>query len=196
MSKTTPLSPAVFSGQPLPLVDGRSLVAAKEAAARAERGRARICLHQDPGDPVQDMVIVHTARSFDRPHRHLDKSISILVLEGALLIPLFNDEGQVVERIELSEMGGDKPFLTRLSGVEWYSCIPLTDPVNPWKALSRKTAIFIRNGHRRKARNWRVFYGRRQESPPPGPECPLPLAAAVCRNNQKMKVRNDALSRV
>jgi cupin fold WbuC family metalloprotein len=101
----------------------------KEAAAQAERGRARICLHKDPGDAVQDMVIVHTTRSFDRPHRHFNKSISILVLEGALLVPLFNDEGHVVERIELSEMGGDKPFLVRLSGTQWHSCIPLTDPV-------------------------------------------------------------------
>ncbi len=165
MSKTTPLSPAVFSGQPLPLVDGRSLVAAKEAAARAERGRARICLHQDPGDPVQDMVIVHTARSFDRPHRHLDKSISILVLEGALLIPLFNDEGQVVERIELSEMGGDKPFLTRLSGVEWYSCIPLTDPVVIFESME---GPFEKDGD---------FYP--QWAPPEGPELESFLRAAA-----------------
>ncbi|MBF0156823.1 MAG: cupin fold metalloprotein, WbuC family [Magnetococcales bacterium] len=134
----TPLSgqSVVFAPQPRPLVDAAMLSRLKSAAEIAPLGRARLCLHRDHDDPVQEMIIVHTRRSWDRPHRHRRKSISIMLLEGRLRLPLFADDGQVITCLELGTMTSALPFMTRFSEGEWYACVPVTEPVVIYEALT------------------------------------------------------------
>ena len=129
------MSSVIFSPQPFPLVGGDTLEKLKKEALKAELGRARVCIHVDHDDPVQEMVIVHSRRSYDRPHRHVDKSISILVLEGVLRVVYFDDRGGVKRCFELGDTASGKPFLTRFSQGEWYSCVPVSDPVVIFEAM-------------------------------------------------------------
>ncbi len=126
---TTIPSVALFTPQPQPLIDQERLEHIKKVARSSELGRARLCLHPDHDDPIQEMIIVHTRRSLDRPHRHRHKSVSIMILEGVLRVPVFNDDGSVRRLIVLGERQGNRPFLTRLSHGECYACVPETDPV-------------------------------------------------------------------
>ena len=119
----------IYCDEPSPVIGSDMLIRLKSAATRAKAGRARICLHGDHADPVQTMLIAHSIRSLDRPHRLLNRSVSILVLEGRLLLVVFDDTGRSIEHTELVAFGKKKPFLARLSQGEWFSCVPLTDPV-------------------------------------------------------------------
>ncbi|MBF0381749.1 MAG: cupin fold metalloprotein, WbuC family [Magnetococcales bacterium] len=129
------MSSVHFAKQPFPLLDKTLITQLKKDALKADLGRSRICLHQNHDDPIQEMVIVHTSRSLDRPHRHEGKSISIMVLEGVLYIPIFDDKGKVINCFELSTSDSEKPFLIRLSLGEWYACVPKTDPVVIFESL-------------------------------------------------------------
>ncbi|MBF0454440.1 MAG: cupin fold metalloprotein, WbuC family [Magnetococcales bacterium] len=126
----------IFSPQPFPLLDRKTLDLLKKEALTAELGRSRACIHRDHEDPVQEMVIVHSRRSLDRPHRHEGKSLSILVLEGVLRVPHFDAEGRVIRCFEMGTPASGLPFLTRFSLGEWYACVPMTDPVVIFEAMS------------------------------------------------------------
>ena len=42
--------------------------------------KIRLCSHESVCDPVHDMFIVHTKGTYVRPHRHINKAESILIL--------------------------------------------------------------------------------------------------------------------
>jgi cupin fold WbuC family metalloprotein len=130
------MSATHFAKQPFTLLDKTFIAQLKKDALKAELGRSRICLHPNHDDPIQEMIIVHSGRSLDRPHRHQNKSISIMVLEGVLRVPVFNDSGRVIKCFELSTMDSGSPFVTRFSLGEWYACVPMTDPVVIFESLS------------------------------------------------------------
>ncbi|MBF0192932.1 MAG: cupin fold metalloprotein, WbuC family [Magnetococcales bacterium] len=129
------MSATNFAKQPFALLDKTLISHLKKEAIKADLGRSRICLHTTHDDPIQEMIIVHTGRSLDRPHRHHGKSISIMVLEGVMRIPIFDDYGTVKNCFELSTISSGAPFVTRLSHGEWYACVPISDPVVIFESL-------------------------------------------------------------
>ncbi len=90
----------------------------KRRALESPRRRARVCLHQSSDHLTQEMLIVFHRESFMPPHRHPpSKSESYHVVEGSLLVFLFDDEGQMLRSLAL-EAG--KSFLYRLSAPFWH----------------------------------------------------------------------------
>lgn len=61
------------------------------------------------------MLIALDRGTYVRPHRHPDKSESFHVVEGALSVVLFGDEGQVRETIPLGEYASGRAFYYRLA---------------------------------------------------------------------------------
>ncbi len=78
-----------------------------DQAEKSPRLRAHHRFHTADTDPVQRIMICAKAGSYIRPHRHpgADKWEFILAVRGRLLFMLFDDAGQVTERIELSPGG-------------------------------------------------------------------------------------------
>jgi cupin fold WbuC family metalloprotein len=76
-------------------------------ADASPRRRAHHRFHASDAEPVQRIMICAKAGSYIRPHRHpgVDKWEFILVVRGRLLFLLFDDDGRVTERIELSPGG-------------------------------------------------------------------------------------------
>ena len=72
-------------------------------AAASPRLRAHHNVHEAATDPVQRFFVVATHDSYFRPHRHLTKIETALVLRGRLDVVTFDDAGAVVARYAMGE---------------------------------------------------------------------------------------------
>src|SRR5439155_12673339 len=91
--------------------DGMELF--EQQAARNPRHRARLCAHKDIENRIHEMFIALTKDAYIRPHRHLNKSESFHVIEGAATVVFFDDAGKIEEIIEIGDYRSGKPFYYR-----------------------------------------------------------------------------------
>lgn len=87
----------------------------KRTALASPRKRARICAHRSNDDALHEMIIALVASSYVHPHRHLDKAESFHIIEGEVDVAVFDEEGSVVDVIELGGPGSGRRFYYRLS---------------------------------------------------------------------------------
>jgi len=92
-------------------------------------------MHFDHEDPVQEMLIALGRNCAVMPNRSVGRSESLQVVKGELLLIIFDDNGNVVKRVEMGPAGSDKVFLYRLSSTPWHTMIPLTKMVVVHEAL-------------------------------------------------------------
>lgn len=97
----------------------------KHRARQAPLRRARLCLHLTQADQVQEMVVALCHDSYCAPHRHSGKSESLHMIEGELLVALFDENGQVERRLRLG--GAGQPFLYRLARNQWHMPLALSE---------------------------------------------------------------------
>jgi cupin fold WbuC family metalloprotein len=121
------MSVQFFPGQEIIEVRPEQTGELKRAAAAAALKRARLCLHHDHADQVQEMVIAFRRDSYVRPHRHRGKTESFHVIEGELEVVFFDDGGRVTRRLRMGPPGSGRPFLYRLSSSLWHSVLPLSE---------------------------------------------------------------------
>jgi cupin fold WbuC family metalloprotein len=120
--------PATFNSRgPITEVGAEWLPRLKREAARAELRRARLCLHQSTTDTVQEMLIALCQDSLIHPHRHLDRSESFHVVEGELVVLIFDSRGGLKKRIPMAPIGVGKQFMYRLSSPDWHTVVPLSE---------------------------------------------------------------------
>ena len=60
------------------------------------RKRIRICTHPDIGDNIHEMIIIHASGAYITPHKHIGKSESFHIIEGVLLVVIFDILSTVV----------------------------------------------------------------------------------------------------
>lgn len=101
----------------------------KKEADDSPRSRARLCLHESEEDEIQEMLIVFSRDAQIKPHRTLNKSESLNIIEGELHILIFDNHGNVTSTIEMGSPGSGKAFITRLSASPWYTYVPLSDHI-------------------------------------------------------------------
>ena len=99
LSKQTPLA--------LDKTDIERLV---DLGTRNIRQRVRFCSHSVPQEPVHEMFIVHPKGAYVRPHKHLNKAESMLVLEGEVDYVIFEEYGTVENVISMGDYPSGKPF--------------------------------------------------------------------------------------
>ena len=75
------------------LGDGEAIRFLKQRAGESARRRARLCCHAGPDALLHDMLIVMQGGAYIRPHKHLKKSESFLVIEGTGHLCTFEDDG-------------------------------------------------------------------------------------------------------
>ena len=56
------------------------------------------------------MLIIHPQDAYVRPHKHVNKNESMLVLHGDVDYIVFTDAGDVLERTEMSDLQSGKVF--------------------------------------------------------------------------------------
>lgn len=100
-----------------------------ERASHESLRRARVCLHNNHEDQVQEMVIAFCRDSYIPPHRHLNKSESFHMIHGEIMVVLFDDDGNVVQLIQMGEITSGKTTIFRLNSCQWHMIIPLSNVV-------------------------------------------------------------------
>lgn len=116
-------APAVWLGAEGLQVVSSQLIADLSAVA-AERGRARMLLHRDRGDPLQQMVIALRGRAYIRPHLNDRGFKSWHVLRGQLLFCVFAKDGRLRDS---SVLGADSAAAVRLNEPVYHTLVPLSD---------------------------------------------------------------------
>lgn len=77
----------------------------KRQAAASPRRRARICAHLFATDRLHEMLIALKSDGFIRPHKHLARVESFQVFEGSADVVVFDDDGQVIDVVAMSDQG-------------------------------------------------------------------------------------------
>jgi len=105
----------LYPDDPVVTLQWADLEEMKARAQRNPRKRIRFCSHRSPDDALHEMFIIHTDETHVRPHKHLGKAESFSVLEGAVDVILFDDDGEVTDVFPMGIRGSSKPFYYRLA---------------------------------------------------------------------------------
>lgn len=112
------------------LIESDLLNSLARSAEESPRQRSHHNIHENLSDTVQKLVVAATARSYFRPHRHIDKSEFALVLRGRFAVFLYNDKGDITH---IQIIGNN----TDITGLE----IPANTWHN-WLALDEENIFF------------------------------------------------------
>jgi cupin fold WbuC family metalloprotein len=115
-----------FCGQASSACDSRTVEFLKRAAASSPKHSARLCMHRSPDDPTHEMLIALSRDIVVRPHRHVGKSESYHIVEGALDLIVFDDAGEPESVVSLATPEHGLAFHHRLNEPKWHSLIVKT----------------------------------------------------------------------
>jgi cupin fold WbuC family metalloprotein len=101
----------------------------RSVALSSSSGTARVLLHGNPDEELHEMLIVHSAGHYIRPHINDRSAKSFFVLDGAMVVVLFNDEGTINDHIHLGRFGSGSGFLLRLDDPVFHTVVPISDTV-------------------------------------------------------------------
>jgi len=108
-------SEVLYAADAVVTIDAAGVAQLKRDGEQNARRRIRLCAHRSIDDPVHEMLIVHTNDTYVRPHKHLSKSESFHVVEGAVDVVIFDDGGSVTDVIEMASFHSGHPFFYRIA---------------------------------------------------------------------------------
>jgi cupin fold WbuC family metalloprotein len=82
------------------------------------------------------MFIATRRDSYVRPHKHLGKAESFLLLEGRADLVLLDDAGAVTEAVALGDYASGLPFFYRIEDARYHTLVVRTDFVLYHEATS------------------------------------------------------------
>jgi len=81
----------------------------------ARRKRARICMHKNDKSKLHEMIIILSKDTYIRPHKHIDKSESLHVIEGSADVIFFDNKGIILKKERLGGSQKNANFFYRVS---------------------------------------------------------------------------------
>ena len=118
------MSVIFFDPSPIISIQYNDIKLLKTKALESPLKRARICLHFNNTDTIQEMLIAFCKNSYIRPHRHIDKTESFHIIEGKGVVFFFDDDGNVIKYIYIDN---SNTFIYKLSEPLWHTVIPITE---------------------------------------------------------------------
>ncbi len=95
----------------------------RENAHQLDTKRSRICFHRDSKDPIHEMMITFHKDTYVRPHKHLSKTESYLVIDGEIEIVFFDDNSGVKKRVIMGAFASGKDFYLKSISDEWHTVL-------------------------------------------------------------------------
>lgn len=123
------MTEAIFNAEEVLTVDRAMIDELKRRASESPRKRFRLCMHWDHTALTQEMLIVLARDAYPAPHRHPEgKTESYHIIEGAMQVFLFNDDGSVMKSFTMDAAGrSDAPIIYRLSSSLWHVPVILSE---------------------------------------------------------------------
>lgn len=107
-------------------IDKKYIARLKKLAHENEENKCTMCLHNDTREKVHEMINVYPQLTYVRPHSHPLKTETKIMIEGKMLVLLFDGEGNIIDRFVMERQG---IFTFRLGKGIIHTNIPLTDVV-------------------------------------------------------------------
>jgi len=115
------------SDEPIVRLGGGEIAFLKQQARTNARKRARVCAHKTNDDALHEMIIAISASSYIHPHKHVGKSESFHIIEGEVDVVIFNEDGAILDVIELGEPRSGHKFYYRLTDSIFHTLLVRTD---------------------------------------------------------------------
>jgi len=119
---------ALFHKKPFFSFRSADILKLIQLASKTKKKCYRFCSHRDKNEPVHEMVIAHKEGAYIRPHKHLRKPESLLIIIGKADYLLFSEKGKLVKRIEMGDYHSKRPFYQSTRKEIYHSMIVKT----PW----------------------------------------------------------------
>lgn len=103
----------LLADEPIVRLSGLDIASLKQQALANPRRRIRVCTHPDTNDRLHEMLIVHTHGTYVRPHKHLNKSESVHIIEGEVDVVFLDESGAVTDVVRLGDFQSGREFYCR-----------------------------------------------------------------------------------
>lgn len=101
----------------------------RQVAYSNPRQRARYCTHASVDDDVHEMIIYHTKGTYIRPHKHIGKTESFLLIDGEADVLIFDEEGGLTHARNLGKYESGKDLYYRIPESCYHSQIFRKDTI-------------------------------------------------------------------
>ncbi len=115
-----------FNQESLIRINNQVINNLKRAAKENHSGKYRLCMQHSAQDNLHEMFIVRSKDDYGRPDKHLYTTESHTIVDGAMLVILFQDDGQIRDVFELSR---EHYHTYRIDPNIYHMQIPLTEQV-------------------------------------------------------------------
>ena len=92
-------------------------------AKKTPRNRIRYCSHSSDQDALHEMFIVHPKGAYVRPHKHINKIESMLVIDGEVDYIMFDDNGKIDNVVKMGDFETKKPFYQTIRKEKFHTLI-------------------------------------------------------------------------
>jgi cupin fold WbuC family metalloprotein len=92
-------------------------------AKNTTRRRVRYCSHSSGQESLHEMFIVHPKGAYVRPHKHIDKIESMLVINGEVDYVMFDNYGNIDNVVKMGNYESKKPFYQTIRKDKFHTLI-------------------------------------------------------------------------
>ena len=104
----------VLNDEPIVRVSQEYMGTLRARARQNPRRRIRLCAHPSINDLLHEMLIVHEKGTYVRPHKHLNKTESVHIIEGLVDVVVFDDDGKITDVIQMGDYKSGRVFYYRM----------------------------------------------------------------------------------
>lgn len=115
-----------FNQDSLIRIDNNVIADLKKRAKQNASGKYRLCMQHSPQDQLHEMFIVRSKEDYGRPDKHYHTTESHTIIDGEMLVILFEDNGEIREMFKLSK---DNYHTYRIDTNIYHMQIPITEQV-------------------------------------------------------------------
>ena len=108
------------------IIDQDTIKELKLLSKRLGKKNIRICLHNHRDSNLHNMINLIYRKGDNNPHKHIHKSESYHIIEGQMIITLFDDRGIIMDEYLLNE---NETFLFRVGRDTFHSTVPKSEYV-------------------------------------------------------------------
>jgi cupin fold WbuC family metalloprotein len=116
-------------------IDSDIITKMADEAKASSAQMSRYLLHTSVDQSVQEMLIAFTNQCQMKPNQSPGRSESLKVIQGEMLLIEWNEQGEVVNQLEMGDCASGKPFLYRYNATPWHLMLALTEVVIVHEAI-------------------------------------------------------------
>lgn len=119
----------IFNTEDAIKIDEQFISFLKKTAENNESKKVTFCLHKTHEDGVHEMINVYPKGLYVRPHKHPIKTETKHMIEGRMLMFIYDDLGHITYQFELTETGLGGCLAHRIEKDYYHSIVPISDIV-------------------------------------------------------------------